>query len=113
MPTGGHHFGFDESEAQAIGSWTEIPAGSGHAQAKGPSLCPAIVQGARCILVGWQSAKCAMLSRGPELAQTGLHFVVASCEFSLKNGSVSKDAPAPALPDEGGSSSDAASWVLE
>ena len=27
MPTGAHHLGFDEAAAQAIGSWTEVPAG--------------------------------------------------------------------------------------
>ena len=31
MPTGGHHLGFSDSEAQAIGSWTEVPGGSGSA----------------------------------------------------------------------------------
>ena len=34
MPTGGHHLGISEADAQAIGSWTELPASAGSATSR-------------------------------------------------------------------------------
>ena len=53
--------GFDEVEAQAIGSWTEPRRAVDSPRLNVLSLGPATMQVARCIPPGWQSAGSVML----------------------------------------------------
>lgn len=121
MPTGAHHLGLGEAEAQAIGSWTELPGGSSQKQRAGQPMSRHYA-GAK-VQSSWQAkqqvvdAVLAAFKSGSWPRAEGTSLLKPGCllwpqlgQLTASSSAMSSSAkPEPALADEGDSSSDSSS----